>query len=80
MVKTVLSTQAVWVQSLVREIGSHMLCGMTKKKKKSLKDLNIRHDTIKLLKENTDKTFSDINRKNSFLAQAPKVKEINKLY
>ena len=33
------------------------------------------HDT-----KNTDKTFSDINRKNSFLAQAPKVKEINKLY
>ena len=79
MVKTVLSTQAVWVQSLVREIGSHMLCGMTKIKKKK-KSLNIRHDTIKLLKENTDKTFSDINRKNSFLAQAPKVKEINKLY
>lgn len=62
-----------------------MLCGMTKIfKKKSLKDLNIRHDTVKLLKENTDKTFSDINCKNSFLAQAPKVKEmkakINKLY
>ena len=41
-----------------------------------LKDLNIRHDTIKLLEGNTDKTFSDINHVNIFLDQSPKAKEI----
>ena len=39
---------------------------------KQLKDLKIRHDTIKLLEENTGKTFSDINHTNVFLGQSPK--------
>ena len=37
-----------------------------------LKDLNIRHDNIKLLEENIGKTFSDINHTNVFLGQSPK--------
>ena len=36
----------------------------------------IRHDTIKLLKENTSKTFSDINCTNIFLGQSPKAIQI----
>ena len=36
----------------------------------------LRHDTIKLLEENTGKTFSDINCSNVFLGQSPKAIEI----
>ena len=43
---------------------------------KWLKGLNIRHDTIKLLEENTGKTFSDINHTNVFLGSSPKTTEI----
>ena len=40
------------------------------------KDLNIRHDAIKLLEENMGKVFSDINWTFFFLGQSPKVIEI----
>ena len=43
---------------------------------KWLKDLNIRHDTIKVLEKNTGKTFSDIKYINVFLGQFPKAIEI----
>ena len=43
---------------------------------KRLKDLNIRHDTIKLLEEIPGKTFSDINRTNVFLGHSSKAMEI----
>ena len=43
---------------------------------KYLKELNIRHDTIKLLEENIGKTFSNLNLTNVFLDQSPKTKEI----
>ena len=42
----------------------------------AFKDLNIRHDTIKLLEENTGKTSSDINHTNVFLDQSPMAIEI----
>jgi len=45
---------------------------------KTLKDLNVRQDTIKLLEENIGKTFSDINLTNVFLDQTHKAIKINK--
>ena len=48
----------------------------TKINSKWFKDLNIRHDTIKLLEQNIGQTFSAINHSNIFLCQSPKAKEI----
>ena len=54
----------------------HTLIQYTKINSKWLKDLNIRHDIIKLLEEIIDKTFSDINCTNVFLGQSPRAIEI----
>ena len=54
----------------------HTLTSCIKINSKWPKVLNIKHDTKKLLEENTSKTFSDINHTNVFLDQSPKGIEI----
>ena len=54
----------------------HTLTPYTKINSKWFKNLNIRHDTIKLLEESIGKTFSDINCTNVSLGQSTKAKEI----
>ena len=54
----------------------HTLTSCTKINLKWLKNLNIKHDTIKLLEENIGKTFSDISQTNVCLGQSPKAIEI----
>ena len=55
----------------------HTITPYTKINSKWLKDLNIRHDTIKLLEESIGKTFYDINCTNVFLGQCPNAIDIN---
>ena len=54
----------------------HTLTPYTKINSRWPKDLKIRQDTIKLLEENTGKTFSDINLTNVLSGQSPKATEI----
>ena len=46
-----------------------------KNKFKSIKDLNVRLENIKLLKENLGRTLFDMNHSNIFLILSPKAKE-----
>ena len=57
-------------------MDAHTLSPYTKVNSKWLKDLNIRHDTIKLLEEIIGKTFSNTNGTNVFLGRSPKATEI----
>ena len=62
----------------------HFLTPHTKINSRWIKDLNVRPETIKLLKENIGKTLSDINHSRILYDPSPRVLEmkvnINKKY
>ena len=54
----------------------HPLTPYKKRNSKWIKDLNVRLDTIKLLKENIERTHFNIHQSNSFFSLSPRVMEI----
>ena len=54
----------------------HFLTPYTKIKSKWIKDLNVRSETIKLLEENTGRTFYDVNQSKILYDPPPRVTEI----
>ena len=54
----------------------HFLRPYTKINSKWIKDLNVRPDTIKLLEENIEETFFDINNSKIFFDPPPRVMKI----
>ena len=54
----------------------HFLTAYTKIKSKWSKDLNVRPEAIKLLEENTGRTFYDINQSKILYDPPPRVMEV----
>ena len=54
----------------------HFLTPYTKINSKSIKELNIRPETLKLLEENIGKTLSDVNHSRILCDPPPRVMEI----
>ena len=55
---------------------NRQLTPYTKISSRWIKDLNISHDTIKVLEENTSRKISDIPWSNIFMDMSPKARDI----
>ena len=56
----------------------HQLTPYTKINSRRIKDLNISHDTIKVLEENIGRKISDIPCSNIFTNMSPRARDIKK--
>ena len=65
-----------WSTTCKRMKLEQFLTPFTKIKSKWIKDLNVRPETIKLLKENIGKTLSDINHSRILYDPPPRILEI----
>ena len=65
-----------WTATCKRMKLEHSLTPYIKIDSKWIKDLNVRPDTIKLLEENTGRTFYDINHSNILFDLPPREMEI----
>ena len=54
----------------------HQLTPYTKINSRWIKDLNVNHDTIKVLEENIDRKISDISHSNIFTDMSPRTRDI----
>ena len=65
-----------WSTTCKRRKLEHFLTPYTKINSKWIKDLNVRPEIIKLLKENIGKTLSDINHRRILYGPPPRILEI----
>ena len=65
-----------WTATCKRMKLGHCVTPYTKINSKWIKDLNVRPDTIKLLEENIDRIFFDMNHSNVFLHPPPRIMKI----